>query len=104
MMRWLSPLAAACTLAAAPAAAQEPHCQRNVLGEAFCAKEPNGVAVVDALGVVVCAPGRCVRGVGDDDEWHCSYVPGGDAHLDPAGEPLCEGGCRTPRAGECEQL
>jgi len=102
MTRWIASLAAACALGlgAAPAAAEAPRCQKDTLGNVQCAKDPNGVALVDALGAVVCAPGRCVQA---GAEWHCSIEPGGDARLEDAGRPVCAGECRAPTATECER-
>jgi hypothetical protein len=92
---WGSALA---LLLASAAQAQEHRCRADALGQWYCPTDRLGVAVIDALGVVVCAPGRCVQFEG---EWHCSMQPGGAAELTPAG-PLCDGGCRAPRASECE--
>ena len=88
-------------LACYSAAAESPRsrCARDALGQWSCAKDEQGVAVLDNLGEVACAPGRCVE-VGD--EWQCSAVSGGGAERTPDG-PVCEGGCRTPRAVDCER-
>jgi hypothetical protein len=92
--------ALALALAALGAAAQTPaggRCRSDALGQWYCASDEKGVAVVDNLGAVVCAPGRCLE---VDDEWQCSAVSGGGAALGPDG-PECEGGCRSPRAVDC---
>ena len=94
-------LVALALLACGPAAAEPPRgrCLQDALEHWYCAKDPKGVAVIDNLGAVVCAPGRCVE---VDDELHCSSVSDGGAELTPDG-PACEGGCRAPRAIDCER-
>jgi hypothetical protein len=92
--------ALALLLVSAGARAQEHRCRADALGEWYCPKDRLGVAVIDSLGAVVCAPGRCVQ---FEDEWHCSVQPGGAAERTPAG-PVCDGGCRQPRASECEKI
>ena len=90
-------------IASVPAAADErgaERCLKNALEHWFCASDPEGVAVIDNLGSVACAAGGCVEA---DDEWHCSMVAGGKAELTPEG-PVCEGGCRSPRAADCERM
>jgi hypothetical protein len=88
-------------LAWQPAAAEPPRgrCQQDALENWYCPSDAKGVAVRDNLGVVVCSPGRCVE---VEDEWQCSPVSGGGAELTPEG-PVCEGGCRAPRAVDCER-
>jgi hypothetical protein len=85
-------------LLAEPAAAQQARCLRDALGELYCARDPQGFAVLDNLGVVRCAPGSCVdvNGV-----WVCATQPGGTARLDPEG-PVCSGGCGNPNTTDCE--
>ena len=85
---------------AAPAAAQTapPRCLQDALERWFCAADPKGAAVIDNLGKVVCAPGRCAR---LEDEWLCSSVSGGEAAVTPDG-PVCAGECRAPRAVDCD--
>jgi hypothetical protein len=75
-------------------------CLANALEEWFCPSDRRGVAVHDNLGEVVCAPGACVE---FEDEWHCAARAGGRAELG-ADEPVCEGGCVSPRAADCERL
>jgi len=89
------------TLSASTLAAQsgEGRCLRDALGNWFCASDPKGVAVLDNLGEVVCAPGRCVE---LEDELACSTVSGGSARLGPEGA-VCDGECRVPRAVDCER-
>jgi hypothetical protein len=90
-------------LAFLPASAAEaPHtpCRADALGQWYCALEPQGSAVVDSLGAVLCAPGRCVEAEG---EWQCASVVGGSAEATPSG-PVCAGGCRAPRAADCERM
>jgi hypothetical protein len=87
-------------LLASAAQAEEHRCRADALGEWYCPTDRLGVAVIDALGVVVCAPGRCVQFEG---EWHCSIQSGGAAELTPAG-PVCDRECRQPRASECEKI
>jgi hypothetical protein len=82
--------------AVAPA---QPRCAKDALDAWYCAVDARGVAVRDNLGVVLCSPGRCVE---VDDEWQCSAVSGGGAAHTPDG-PVCEGGCRSPRAVDCER-
>jgi hypothetical protein len=88
-------------LACCPAVAESPQsrCARDALGQWSCPADAKGVAVLDSLGEVVCSPGRCVE---VEDEWQCSAVSGGSAERTPNG-PVCEGGCRTPRAVDCER-
>ena len=90
-------LIVALALMATSAAAAGPQCQKDALDQWFCPADPKGVAVLDNLGKVVCSPGRCIE-VGD--EWQCSAVSGGSAQQTPDG-PVCEGGCRAPRAVDC---
>jgi hypothetical protein len=88
-------------LFAGATAAQPPpagRCLQDALERWFCASDPNGSAVVDNLGAVVCAPGRCVE---IDDDWECASLSGGGAERTPEGA-VCEGGCRAPRAVDCE--
>ena len=85
-------------LLAEPVAAQQARCLRDTLGELYCARDPQGVTVLDNLGVVRCAPGRCVDVEG---VWACATEPGGKARLDPEG-PVCDGGCGNPNATDCE--
>lgn len=95
-------LAAGLALPAAPAAAQaqqQPRCAQDALETWYCAADARGVAVRDNLGTVLCAPGRCVE---VEDEWQCAALSGGAAELGPDG-PVCEGGCRSPRAVDCER-
>ena len=79
---------------------QSPHCETDALGKLYCAKTPEGTAVVDDLGRVLCAPGDCVEFEGD---WMCSTTAGGAAGIAPDG-PVCGGDCRPPTASECEEL
>jgi hypothetical protein len=96
-------LAATLALPAAPAAAQaqaqQARCAKDALDDWYCAADERGVAVRDNLGTVLCSPGRCVE---VEDEWQCSALAGGRAALGPDG-PVCEGGCRSPRAVDCER-
>ena len=82
-------------------------CAADALGRPACARDPRGVAVKGDLGEVRCAPGACVRAESPqpttwDDEWMCSGVAGGAATLTESG-PRCDGGCRPPRATDCEE-
>ena len=97
----LALLAAAALLAVVAADAESPQrrCQKDALDAWYCAADEKGVAVVDNLGVVLCAPGECVE---VDDEWHCSSVSGGQAAATTDG-PICEGSCRAPRAVDCSR-
>jgi hypothetical protein len=92
-------LASAALLASGVAHAEPPQrrCQQDALESWYCAADEKGVAVLDNLGVVLCAPGACVE---VEDEWQCSAVSGGRAALGPDG-PICDGGCRAPRAVDC---
>jgi hypothetical protein len=94
--------AAALALGLLGAAAAPPRarCLADALDQWFCPSEPRGVAVLDNLGSVVCAAGSCVE---FEDEWHCSATAGGRAEL-TAEEPVCEGGCRSPRAADCKRM
>ena len=74
-------------------------CQKDALDQWYCAADPKGVAVLDHLGKVLCSPGRCIE---VEDEWQCSAVSGGSVKRTPDG-PVCEGGCRAPRAVDCER-
>ena len=78
-------------------APEQGRCTKDALGRWYCAIDPKGVAVVDNLGAVICSPGRCIE---VEDEWECSAVSGGNAARTPGG-PLCDGGCRSPRAVDC---
>jgi hypothetical protein len=90
--------------AAAPAAAQaRERCQQDALDEWYCAADPLGIAIVDALGRVVCAPGECVKPEDEGGGWLCSSEPGGRASLSPEG-PVCDGECRAPEATACEKI
>jgi hypothetical protein len=93
-------VAGSALLASEPAPAEEPQgrCAKDALEKWYCASDAKGVAVVDNLGVVVCSPGRCIE---VEDEWECSVVSGGGAELTPDG-PVCDGGCRSPRAVDCD--
>jgi hypothetical protein len=79
-------------------------CQADTLENWFCAADPRGSAVVDALGRVVCAPGACIKqDTRDHEGWLCSWTPGGKAAAAPAG-PVCDGECRAPEATACKKL
>jgi hypothetical protein len=79
-------------------------CQTDALEQWYCAANPEGSAVLDKLGRVVCAPGACVKQeTPDEEEWLCSTTPGGRAEAAPAG-PRCDGECRTPEATACKKL
>lgn len=86
-------------LVAATGGAPQARCRSDALGSWFCAKDPLGVAVLGKLGTVLCAPGRCVEVEG---EWLCASAPGGGVALTLKG-PVCDGGCRAPRATDCER-
>jgi hypothetical protein len=80
-------------------------CQADALEHWYCAADPQGSAVVDQLGRVVCAPGACVKQeTQDQEEWLCSSEPGGRATAVPAGPPVCDGECRPPEATACKKL
>ena len=83
------------------------HCQPDALEKWYCAADPEGSAVVDNLGRVVCAPGACVKQSKRDDsakeEWLCSTVSGGRAEAVPPGPPVCDGRCRAPEATACKK-
>lgn len=78
---------------------QQRRCQKDALDQWYCAADPKGVAVLDPLGQVECSPGRCIE---VEDEWQCSAVSGGGVQRTPDGF-TCEGGCRAPRAVDCER-
>lgn len=90
----------ACLGGAAAAQQQQQHCQSDALEEWWCAESPQGSAVHDNLGRVVCAPGACVM---HEDEWICSWRPGGTAGASPEG-PVCDGECRPPTTAECTKM
>lgn len=95
-------IAALALMACGVAGAETPpqrQCEKDALDQWYCAADPKGVAVLDNLGEVVCSPGRCIE---VEDEWQCSAVSGGGAEWTPDG-PVCEGGCRAPRAVDCER-
>jgi hypothetical protein len=92
-----------CVLCAASAVEARERCQKNALEAWYCATDPLGTAVVDALGRVVCAPGECVRDEDDGGGWHCSPVPAGKATWTPEG-PVCDGECRTPDTTDCKKI
>jgi hypothetical protein len=99
-------LAAGATCAAAPPlAAPRVRCQADALGEWYCAAEPQGTAIVDNLGRVLCAPGACVKGdvKGDEKDWLCASKAGGRATSLPEG-PRCDGECRAPEAKQCKKI
>ena len=80
------------------------NCKADALENWYCAADPLGSAVVDALGRVVCAPGACVRQqIEDKEDWICSSVSGGKADATPPGPPVCDGGCRSPEATACRK-
>jgi hypothetical protein len=98
-MAWLS-----LVLVAAPAWGAGPDgrsCRDNAIGQRFCAPDATGTAVLDGLGRVLCAPGRCVA---VDDGWLCSSEPDGAASLDREGTPQCEGRCVAPESTDCEEV
>jgi hypothetical protein len=76
-------------------------CKTDALEKWYCATNPDGTAVVDDLGRVVCAPGACVKV--EEQGWICSSLPGGRAAATPKG-PVCDGECRTPEATDCEKV
>lgn len=79
-------------------------CRTDALEQWYCAADPEGSAVVDELGRVVCARGACVKQeTQDGKEWLCSTTPGGRAAAAPEG-PSCDGGCRPPEATACRKL
>jgi hypothetical protein len=99
-----------CLCAAASAGAAADHsrgerCQADALENWYCAADPQGSAVIDKLGRVVCAPGACVKQeTQDQEEWLCASMPGGNVAAVPAGPPVCDGGCRAPEATACKKL
>lgn len=96
-----------CAASSAGAAAEHSagtHCRADALEKWYCAADPQGSAVVDKLGRVVCAPGACVKQeTQDQEDWLCSSTPGGRAAAAPAG-PVCDGTCRPPEATACKKL
>jgi hypothetical protein len=76
------------------------HCETDALGKMYCARTPEGTAVVDDLGRVLCAPGGCTEW---EEDWVCSSSAGGSAGVTPDG-PVCDGQCLPPTARECEEL
>jgi len=102
---------AACVLCAASSAgagvdhSAGARCQADALENWYCAADPQGSAVVDTLGRVVCAPGACVKQETQDQEedWLCSSTPGGRAAAAPAG-PICDGTCQPPEVTACKKL
>src|SRR4029453_13654995 len=109
---WLVPIALAgwviCAASSAGAAADHStgaRCRADALENWYCAANPQGSAVVDKLGRVVCAAGACVKQeTQDQEEWLCSSTPGGRATAVPAGPPVCDGECRPPAAAACPKL
>jgi hypothetical protein len=98
-------LLAACAIGAAAPSPVRVRCQADALQEWYCAAEPQGSAVVDNLGRVLCAPGACVKGdvQGDEKDWLCSSKAGGRATSLPEG-PVCDGECRAPEAKQCKKI
>ena len=95
-------LLAACVVCGAASAQDEPNrCRTDALEKWYCATDPQGTAVVDELGRVVCAPGACAKV--DEKGWVCSSVSGGRAAETPKG-PVCDGECRAPEATDCEKV
>ena len=92
-----------CVLCTASTAIAREQCQQDALEEWYCATEPLGTAVVDALGRVVCAPGECVKQDEEGPGWLCSPQPGGRAAATPEG-PVCDGECRAPEATACKKI
>jgi hypothetical protein len=90
----------AATTAPTPPEAATPSCSEDALGTRYCAPQPTGTAVLDTLGRVLCAPGRCVL---VDDAWHCAVAPAGAAYVGRDGEPECDGGCEPPEHGYCKE-
>jgi hypothetical protein len=79
-------------------------CQADALEQWYCASDPQGTAVLDKLGRVVCAPGACVKlEVEGEEDWTCASTPGGRAAVAPPASPVCDGGCRKPEATECKK-
>ena len=105
---WVIAIACASSTAAhaQPTQHSGQHCLADALEKWYCAADPNGSAVLDSLGRVVCAPGACVKQETQDtkDEWLCSSEPGGAARAVPGGPPECDGKCRQPEATACKQL
>src|SRR5262245_61585447 len=79
-------------------------CRSDALRQWYCVKDPQGSAVVDQLGRIVCAPGECVKqDMPGRSGWLCSTMPGGRALASPAG-PVCDGECRAPEATACDKV
>ena len=94
-------LLAACLVCSTASAQDEPkRCLTDALDKWYCATDPQGTAVVDELGRVVCAPGACAKV--EEQGWVCSSVPGGRAAATPKG-PVCDGDCRAPASTDCEK-
>ena len=94
-------LAACLACRTASAADESKRCRTDALEKWYCASDPQGTAVVDELGRVVCAPGACAKV--EEQGWLCSSVSGGRAAATPKG-PVCDGECRTPEATDCEKV
>ncbi len=88
-------------LGEAPDGEPREHCRADALEEWWCPASPQGTAVVDKLGRVLCAPGACVE---TDAGWACSSVPGGSAGWRADEGPVCDGDCRPPLASDCRKM
>jgi hypothetical protein len=79
-------------------------CQSDALEQWYCASNPEGSAVVDKLGRVVCAPGACVKvELEGEKDWTCASTPGGRVEVATPASPVCDGGCRKPEATHCKK-
>lgn len=75
-------------------------CATNSIGMVECAKDPNGEAVLNNLGMVVCGKGQCaINSIGIV---MCSKISGGGAIIDSIGWVRCQGGCEQASSHDCE--
>ena len=78
------------------------NCQSDSMGNTLCAP-PNGTAIKNIIGQILCAPGQCIRTISGDYE--CSSVQGGAAVENIIHQVKCYGGeCIEPTQQMCQKL
>ena len=88
--------------AALPASGGGSRCQTDRVQGTYCARSPQGTAVVNPLGAIACARGECVF---DDRRrrWACSRRAGGWARMGTRAAE-CELGCYQPTTSQCRRM
>ena len=71
-------------------------CEQTIVGSYLCAP-PGGTILSNTIGQLVCAPGKCIKGV---LETKCSAIPMGEA-VSELTMIKCVGGCVAPNASYC---